>query len=896
MNQNIRRICAGLAALFFLAAARSEGAIDLSKWKTTGSVNFDANRHHGETGAALRLEPGASAVWSLRDANGSGHVSFWVFDDGTALANPKERHAGPRWGVVQPDGRALAAGVLYAPYLAGDSAYAISDAANPLTDVQYLGGKRAARWVKWEFNFDADKGLTLLVDGTPVTRFDWNKTETPGFSGVAFFGDTPKAGKLQTLWVDDVEVTLGGPMKAQPTPPPPPAPILPEKDPKLDGPAAKLRPEILSQHPRLLFSAGDLPKLRENYNSAQLKPERDLFLSYLPSCLPPPTDLKFLHDATDGQRQGLWRLPTVAYHYLMTGDTNSLHAAIGFLKLFEKLEHWETGDELDSGMSSANIMIGAALAYDWLYDQLAPAFREAMRRKLILMARAQYYGGHLMKAPGKNKYWQNEPANNHRWHRDAGMALAVLAADNGQPADDWSLTKTYDEMKYVADSLPADGTSHEGPTYMVFGSTHLLLPIVASDRCFGTAYLQMPFFKTAGPAWIQNLTPGLKQFFYFGDSSGTPGGYVHFVSKLAAIHQQGDVQAALDEAIHDDSNPVVAWCALLWKNPELKGDYHRLPTTTFHPDIGVAQVRDGWDAQNVGLMFKCGPLGGYNLNRFRAVNKIPYINVAHDDPDANSFLLYGHGELLAETDRYSDQKRSANHNTILVNGVGQTAKGRPEGQVFSQPASDDMSQTAVITAWKDAGNIVVIEGEAAGSYPAMTKPAARPALDRFRRAVVWVKDDYVLVLDDIKAPSEVEITWLMQGAKLTGDASNYRLAKGAATCDFQVVSEPPFTGTIKNSPADDRGKPLGWQQLHATVKSAAPHFASVYDAWQRGKLQITQALTGATTTVVVTGPGIHDTWTWQPAAGQFEARTLTGKRDGGFTFIANAGNAKPPTP
>jgi hypothetical protein len=885
-----------------------EAASDLADAKVTGPASLDPSK--GAKGGSLKVEPTAQVRWNLRGTDGSGRVRFKVYDDGSAQADPKKRHTGPLWGVADASGRLLVAGVLYAPYLSGADSYNLSEYSpsnkeTPFSGVKYLGLKRPAAWREWTFEFDADKGLSILCDGKNINpgktqRFDWNTSKVGGFAGIVILGDEGGPG-AQTIWVDDLEVALGGPMNAKPVPPPPPPPVLPDKDPAVEGPAAKLRPEVAGKHPRLLFGPEDLAKLRENYASEGLKAYREAFLKYLPACLQPPTEAKFLTDATDGQRQGLWRLTTLAYHWLMTGDEASLNATVEFLKTLEKMPHWESGEELDSGMSSANVMAGAALAFDWVHDKLDPAFREAMRKKLVLMARAQYHGGHLMKAPGKTKYWQNEPANNHRWHRNAGMSLAILAAYEGSPDEDWILSKTRDELKYVADWLPEDGTSHESATYQVFGSTHLLLAMLASDRCFGSAFLEKPFFKNVGPYYVQNLTPGFTGYFYYGDSAGKPQGYLYFLDKLAALHRQADVQSALDEIARRTPNwENMAWFALLWKDPSLAGgDYRRLPTAAFHADIGQAVVRDGWETENVGLMFKCGPLGGYSLNRFRAAHNNVYINVAHDDSDANSFVLYGRGELLAETDRYSKSKKSANHNTVLVNGVGQTVQGRPEGNVFNQPGSSDMSQMAVVTAWKDAGAALVVEGEAAGAYPALAKPAARPSLERFRRAVAWVKGDYVLVLDSLKAPQEVEYTWLLQGAKLDAvdaAAGRYRLAKNAASCDVQVVSLPAFAAKVGNSPADDRGTPLGWKQLQATVKAPAVRFASVYDAWARGNLKVAQSVEGDTVKVEVEGPGFKDTWTWAAPAERFAPSPLKAERAGKGLLVEVGPKDAPPKP
>ena len=187
---------------------RFDAQSDLSKWQTKGTISLDESRRHGDSGSAIKIEPGSSALLSLRNANGAGRVSLWVFDDGTAPPNPKENHTGPRWGILQADGRVLVVGAFYARYLAGDEAYAISDSDQKAWfNVQYLGTKREPQWRNWVFDFDPEKGMTLLIDGQPHKRFDWNKTTASGFVGVALFGDAPGSPKPQTFWVDDVEVT-----------------------------------------------------------------------------------------------------------------------------------------------------------------------------------------------------------------------------------------------------------------------------------------------------------------------------------------------------------------------------------------------------------------------------------------------------------------------------------------------------------------------------------------------------------------------------------------------------------------------------------------------------------------------------------------------------------------
>ena len=82
-------------------------------------MTIDPARGRRGLRARLRVGPRGKALLTLRDSDGSGKVEFWVHDEGTVPANPKASRVGPRWGLVQSDGRVLAAGILYAGYLGG---------------------------------------------------------------------------------------------------------------------------------------------------------------------------------------------------------------------------------------------------------------------------------------------------------------------------------------------------------------------------------------------------------------------------------------------------------------------------------------------------------------------------------------------------------------------------------------------------------------------------------------------------------------------------------------------------------------------------------------------------------------------------------------------------------
>ncbi len=190
----------------------------LAGWEVNGDVALDRAKGRDGRGAALKVGPGGRAMLKLRDHDAAGRVDLWVEDDGAQPDNTKLNRAGPRWGLVQKDGRVLAVGILYASYLGGAEGYTATacDGTNWFDQLLWLGVKRApAGWHQWTFNFDPDAGLEVLHNGQVVPAVDPDKAGLQGFSALAIWGDAGPA-PAQTIRVDDVSVTLGGPVTMNP--------------------------------------------------------------------------------------------------------------------------------------------------------------------------------------------------------------------------------------------------------------------------------------------------------------------------------------------------------------------------------------------------------------------------------------------------------------------------------------------------------------------------------------------------------------------------------------------------------------------------------------------------------------------------------------------------------
>lgn len=214
-------------------SARFDHPEALNGMQIKGSATIDTTKDRSAgKGGALRVDPAAEVVWKLRDESGLGKVEMWVFDDGSAPADPKKHGAGPMWGLAQEEGPILTVGAVYAPYLSGDVSYAASDFVlggdeRPWWQVQYLGLKRKPGWHKWTFSF-TEEGLEIAYDDEDLNArrqvFNWDKTRLRGFTGLVLLGDKTDGG--QTFWVDDVRVELGPAAELEPLWPPPPPETL----------------------------------------------------------------------------------------------------------------------------------------------------------------------------------------------------------------------------------------------------------------------------------------------------------------------------------------------------------------------------------------------------------------------------------------------------------------------------------------------------------------------------------------------------------------------------------------------------------------------------------------------------------------------------------------------
>jgi hypothetical protein len=241
-----------------------------------------------------------------------------------------------------------------------------------------------------------------------------------------------------------------------------------------------------------------------------------------------------------------------------------------------------------------------------------------------------------------------------------------------------------------------------------------------------------------------------------------------------------------------------------------------LPTSRLFRGTGQASLNTTLRSadDNVQVIFKSSPMG----------------TRSHGNASNNSFVLWAYGErLLIRTGHYylyggphhRDWVWSTRSlNNITVDGHGQikrshTAKGE-------------------IIAFKTTPSIDVVIGEAGDAYRVREGGKERQLLDRFTRAVLFVKPELVIVFDRLEAPQASSFEyWLHAVNEFSVDGQRkIETRAGDVACAIDVLAPEGFTFS-----QTDQYDPNPWPQIttrewHLTAttpsKSDACQFVALY--------------------------------------------------------------------
>jgi hypothetical protein len=430
----------------------------------------------------------------------------------------------------------------------------------------------------------------------------------------------------------------------------------------------------------------------------------------------------------------------LAFAWRMTGSDTLFQAARDYLLELCRREVWDTEYDLLHG----HLLMGAALAYDWLYPSLSRDQRTLVAERLGREAEAQYQRIADQRAWYRNQYLQNHAHVNY-----GGLAFAAAALYGEDPhAQNWLglCDRFFAEVFRISDP---DGTSIEGLSYGNYALEYCLRYAELARTLLGKDYYGSPWVKNYPRYILHSLVPSPAENEWamtFGDSPRHGNSHGPEPQLFLLASRLGDKDAQLLGrrliGLRQTGLSSASWWSILWFDPRAgETDPRSFPTFRHFDSIDQVMLRSAWEDTAATLVgIKCGPFMCKGLAREFGYD----LGCAHGHPDAGSFQIYAHGRFLAIDPGYTMFKLTGNHNTLLVKGQGQLGEQEPW---FAAGEALAFGQAPRILETRSEPEYDYVLGDISRAYhPAL-------GLTRCLRHYLFIKPDILLVADELTLDS-----------------------------------------------------------------------------------------------------------------------------------------------
>jgi hypothetical protein len=533
---------------------------------------------------------------------------------------------------------------------------------------------------------------------------------------------------------------------------------------------------IPKSHPRLFMRPENLGRLRElargemkqEYN--KLVSECERIMDMPPSTEEPPKYQKDLVRGSEAWRKIWWGNRTYTIRALNDAATLAFTRLLGgqekygleAKRILLECAKWDP-----KGSTGYRYNDEAGMPYNYYFSRTYTFVNDLLseKEKKICQKVMKVRGDEMYEHLCPRHLWRPYSSHSNRaWHFLGEVGIAFLGEVEG--AEDWvwfAMNVFYNTYPVWCDD---DGGWHEGISY---GHSYLGRFTWWADvmrEAMGVDAYDKPFFSKAGYYTMYLMPPG-KVGGGFGD-----GAWRRSVSRNVSLMSQFAAQAG---------NGHWQWYVeQLGGSKEMSGyiGFIRgtLPKVEPKPPDGLARSRlfrgtgqaylnsDLTDARkSVQVIFKSSPFG----------------TQSHGNEANNSFVLWAYGKRLLVRSGHYDSYGSAHHsnwvwstrsvNNITANGLGQVKRtAQAQGKII---------------AFKTTPSMDIVVGEAGSAYE-------RGILDRFTRAIIFVKPELVIVYDrmEAKEPSTFEY-WLHAINKISvEDQNRIRVENDDVVCDVDFLT------------------------------------------------------------------------------------------------------------
>ncbi len=571
------------------------------------------------------------------------------------------------------------------------------------------------------------------------------------------------------------------------------------------------RKELLSRipktHPRLFVRPENMDHLRE-LAKGQLKNNYDELVEKCEEILadPPPTDEpptypEGMENMSEEWRKIWWgnrtytikalnSAATLAFTHLLGGQEKY---GVEAKRILMECAKWDP-----KGSTGYNYNDEAGMPYNYYFSRTYTFVNDLLSEKEKQICRK------VMKIRGDEMYAHLNPRHlwrpyashsNRAWHFLGEIGVAFIGEVEG--ADDWvwfAMNVFFNVYPVWSDN---DGGWHEGMSYWSSYQSRFTWWADIMREALGVSAYDKAYYSKAGYFPMYLMPPG-KVGGGFGDGAArrTSSGVVPLMSVLAAQAGNGHWQWWVEQ--NGGPKPTEGYIGFVrgaLPNVETVPP-DNLPKSRVFRGIGQAALNTNLTdaSESVQVLFKSSPFG----------------TQSHNSAANNSFLLWAYGQRMLIRSGHYDSYGSAHHtgwvwsarsvNNITVNGIGQKKR-----------SAEALGE---IVAFKTTPAMDIVVGEAGKSYE-------NDILNRFTRAIIFVKPELVVVYDRLEAkkPAIYEY-WLHAIEKIEVDGQHHiGVQSEDVVCDIDFLAPGglAFTQTDQYDPKPRaRKKLLEW---HLTAKT-----------------------------------------------------------------------------
>lgn len=536
-----------------------------------------------------------------------------------------------------------------------------------------------------------------------------------------------------------------------------------------------------NSHPRLLLLKGEEKLIHQSIQSdLLLKKVHDQIIEESNKMIPLPTLERIVtgRRLLSVSREAIRRIFFLSYAWRMTHEPKYRQRAEEELLKIASFSDWHPDHFLDV----AEMTLGVAIGYDWLFDVISPEKRRFIKNAIIEK-------GLEPSMTGKSS-WTGWLSSAFNWNQvcNAGLTFGALAIyEDYSDSANLIVQRAATTIKKAMETYNPDGAYPEGYSYWDYGTTFNALFLDAYNKFHPSGFdlsFAPGFLKTAA-FMLHMIGPSGYSFNY--SDAGTSGtiqpGLYWFASQL------NDASLLFYEKHYLANNTGTAYknerllpAVLCWIKGKTLNSVTTPTATTWHGNgpNPVAMMRSSWtDPNAIYTTLKCGS---------------PAVN--HGHMDIGSFVMDADGERWAmdfgmqnynslETagvDLWNMKQNSQRwtvfrynslaHNTLSINGQYQQVQG-------SAPLSSFSSNPGFTNAVTNMSSVYTGQ------------------LAKANRGIAMIKNNYVLVRDEIQALSSgtASVRWTMATPATVSilDDSTVSLSKGSKKLLLKFVSNLPFT-------------------------------------------------------------------------------------------------------